>query len=171
VTRLLDKWMESWSSHTAGVLVGLGPDEVRGLNQGARSLLERHGQLEGPSLRAHGRQYRSGDCVVATGGPGSNRRRGAMGRVVEVDLRRARVSVNWDEGSPPEPLAKPDLVRVAPAYAASPNLAARLPGPVLLLGDPVHVPLLRDRVIYRTRAGAGVEPPVRDRSLSPGLGL
>ncbi len=170
-TRLLDAWADAWANHTPAILVGLGADEVRGLNQGARSLLVRDRQLEGPSVSAHERQYRPGDRVVSMGGPGSQRRRGALGRVVGVDLRQTQVSVKWDGGGEPELLGQRRLARVGHAYAATPTLAARLPGPLLLLGDPAHVPMLRDRIVYRTRADGGVEPPVRHRSPSPGLSL
>jgi conjugative relaxase-like TrwC/TraI family protein len=170
-TRLLHAWADARADDGAAVLVGLGPDEVRGLNQGARSLLGRHGHLEGPSLNAHGRQYRSGDRVVSTGGPGSSGRRGALGLVVDVDLRRTRVSVKWDGAREPEPLGPLQLARVGHAYATSPALAARLPGRLLLLGDPASVPMLRHRIVYRTSAPPGVEAPVRHRSASPGLSL
>jgi conjugative relaxase-like TrwC/TraI family protein len=170
-TRLLDNWASTWADHTPAILVGLGADEVRGLNQGARSLLARQGQLDGPSVSAHGRQYRGGDRVVSIGGPGSGRRRGALGQVVSVDVRHGQVSVKWDGGAEPEPLGGRRLARVGHAYAATPALAARLSGPLLLLGDPAHVPMLRDRIVYRTLTAAGAEPPVVRRSPSPGLGL
>jgi len=170
-TRLLDVWAGTWADHAPGILVGLGAEEVRGLNQGARALLDRHERLEGPSVSAQGRQYRAGDRVVSIGGPGSERRRGALGLVVSVDRRQSQVSVRWAGAREPEPLSGRRLARVGHAYAATPALAARLAGPLLLLGDPAHVPMLRDRIVYRTPGAAGMEPPVRDRSASPGLSL
>ncbi len=127
-TRLLETWADSWTDHTPAILVGLGADEARGLNQGARSLLVRHGRLEGAALSAHGRQYGPGDRVVSIGGPGSKQRRGALGQVVGVDLRQAQVSVKWDGGGEPEPLGKYQLARVGHAYAATPALAGSPPG-------------------------------------------
>jgi conjugative relaxase-like TrwC/TraI family protein len=170
-TRLLAAWADARADHDPAILVGLGPEEVGALNQGARSLLGRDGHVDGPSLSAHGRQYRVGDRVVSMGGPGSDRRRGTLGLVADVDLRRKQVTVKWDGDGHPEPLGRRQLARVGHGYAATPALAAHLPGRLFLLGDPASVPMLGDRIVYRTRRAAGVEPPVRDRVPSPGLGL
>jgi hypothetical protein len=173
VARLLETWARGWLDDTPGVLVGLGGDEVRGLNQAARRLLAREGRLQGPVLTAHGRQYRSGDCVVVLRGLGSGQRRGTPGLVAGVDAEKGVVLVRWQDGAKPELLAKQKLAYIGHGYAVSPSLAARRPDPLLLLGDPADVPLLRHRVIYQARTGPGaeVEPMVRTNRAGPGLGL
>jgi conjugative relaxase-like TrwC/TraI family protein len=157
-TQLLETWLAARLDDKPGVLVGLGPDEVRGLNQAARSLLRRHGLLKGPSVRAAGREYRTGDGVVALGGQGSTRRKGTLA---------------WNHVGATEDLRSPQLARVGHAYAATPALATRLPNPVLLLGDAVQVPLLRHRIMCLAQAGPGaqVEGPARQHRPSAGLGL
>jgi hypothetical protein len=171
--RLLETWADGWLNNRRGVLVGLGADEVRGLNAAARSLLARHGRLEGPALTSHGRQYRSGDRVVALGGLGSDHRRGTPGLVTGVDPVRSQVLVRWPGGANPEPLGKQKLAHLGHGYAVTPSLAARLAGPLLLLGDPTDVPPLRHRVIYRAATGpsAEVDPLVRRNRAAPGLSL
>ena len=173
MARLLETWARGWLDDTPGVLVGLGGDEVRGLNQAARRLLAREGRLQGPVLTAHGRQYRSGDCVVVLRGLGSGQRRGTPGLVAGVDAEKGVVLVRWQDGAKPELLAKQKLAYIGHGYAVSPSLAARRPDPLLLLGDPADVPLLRHRVIYQARTGPGaeVEPMVRTNRAGPGLGL
>jgi hypothetical protein len=171
--RLLETWADGWLNDTPGVLVGLGADEVRGLNEAARSVLARHGRLEGPALTSRGRQYRSGDRVVALGSLGSGHRRGTAGLVTGVDPTKAEVFVRWPDRANPEPLGKQKLPYIGHGYAVTPSLAARLAGPILLLGDPTDVPPLRHRIIYRTPPGPGaeVDPQARGNRTAPGLGL
>ena len=172
-TKLVETWLVTRLDQAPGVLVGLGPDEVRGLNRAARSLLRRHGLLKGPSIRAAGREYRTGDGVVALGGPESTRRRGTLGEVAGVNPRSGVVTVVWNKGAGTEELRSAQLARIGHAYAATPSLATRLPNPVLLLGDAVHVPWLRHRIVCLAQAGPGpqVEGPARQHRPSPGIGL
>ncbi len=170
--RLLETWADGWLNNAPGVLVGLGADEVRGLNEAARSVLARHGRLEGPALSSHGRQYRRGDRVVALG-LGSGHRRGTTGLITGVDPARAEVLVRWPDGANTEPLGKQKLECIGHGYAVTPSLATRLAGPLLLLGDPADVPPLRHRIIYRAPKGPGaeVDPLVRGNRAAPGLSL
>jgi hypothetical protein len=171
--RLLETWGDGWLHHRPGVLVGLGPDEVRGLNRAARSILARHGRLEGPTLTSQGRQYRLGDRVVALRSLGSGHRRGTPGLVTGVDPARAEVLVRWTDGTDAERLGKQRLAGIGHGYAVTPSLAARLAGPLLLLGEPDDVPGLRHRIIYRAPTGPGAEadPLLRDNRAAPGLSL
>jgi hypothetical protein len=170
---LIETWADGWLNGRPGVLVGLGADEVRGLNQAARSLLARHGRLGGPVLTSHGRQYRSGDRVVALGKLGAGHRRGTPGLVTGVDPARSEVLVRWPDGPDPEPLGQQKLAHLGHGYAVTPSLAARVAGPLLLLGDPADVPPLRQRIVYRAPTGPGVEvdPLVRANRTAPGLSL
>jgi conjugative relaxase-like TrwC/TraI family protein len=173
VARLLETWAHGWLNDTPGVLVGLGADEVRGLNRAARSLLVQHGHLEGQGFFAHGRDYRSGDRVVALQGLGPGHRRGTTGLVLGVDPRRGEIRVRWNAGARPESLGKRELASIGHGYAVTPSLAARLQGPLLMLGDPADVPVLRHRVICEARSGPGaeVERRIRSHRAAPGLSL
>jgi hypothetical protein len=172
--RLLDSWAQARPSARPPVLVGLGVDEVAGLNQAARSLLAREGLLSGPAVTARGRDFRAGDQVVVLRGLGADQRRGTVGTVTEVDPRRTAATVAWRTQRKPQDLDRTGLTHLGHAYAATPALAAATDAPLLLLGHPVAVPHLRSRVLDFAHA---TPSPGRDdlarqrRHPSPELGL
>jgi conjugative relaxase-like TrwC/TraI family protein len=157
--RLLDSWARGRSSAKPPLLVGLGVDEVAGLNRAARTQLVGEGLLMGPAVTARGREFRAGDLVVVLRSLGSDLRRGTVGSVLEADPRRGAVTVAWRSRRKPQELDRTGLTRVGYGCAATPSLAATVDAPLLLLGDPVAVPYLRARVMEHAHAGPY---PVRD---------
>ncbi len=172
--RLLDSWAQAWPTRRPLLLVGLGVDEVAGLNQAARSLLARDGLITGPKLPVRGRDFLAGDRVVLLRGLGSGQRRGTIGTVTEVDPRGQTATVAWRTQRQAQDLDRTRLARLGHAYAATPTLAAATDAPLLLLGDPVSVPHLRSRVLSYAHA---TRSPIRDdltrhlRQPAPELGL
>lgn len=171
--KLLDSWARERPSAEPPVLVGLGVDEVAGLNRAARNQLVGEGLLTGPAVTARGREFRAGDLVVVLRSLGSDLRRGTVGSVLEVDPRRGAVTVAWRSRRKPQELDRTGLTHVGYGYAATPSLATTVDAPLLLLGDPVAVPYLQARVMQHAQAAPS---PVRDdlarpRRPSPHLGL
>jgi conjugative relaxase-like TrwC/TraI family protein len=150
--------VSEWSRRAGqeATLVGLGPDEVQGLNQTARSILQGKGVLTGPPTIAAGREFKRGDRVESLRGRGSIPARGALGEVTGVADRPPRIAVRWDDGSR-SVVAGAELRYLGYGYAATPALAARGRGPLLLLGPEGAVSSLRGRIVTSLRAGYGPE--------------
>jgi conjugative relaxase-like TrwC/TraI family protein len=143
-------------------LVGLGQDEVQGLNQTARTTLQGQGVLTGPATMAAGREFQRGDRVESLRGTGSIPGRGVLGKVTGVADGPPRITVRWDDGSR-SVVAGVELRYLGYGYAVTPALAARARGPLLLLGPENAVSSLRGRIAGCVRAGAGLELATAER--------
>jgi conjugative relaxase-like TrwC/TraI family protein len=174
VRELIAEWARR--SGPKATLVGLGFDEVEGLNLAARAVRREQGVLGGPAVVAAGRQLQPGDRVTSLRAGRSLPPRGTFGTVADVLGVPCRVGVDWDGGTvssvPPA-----ELKYLGYGYAATPAIAARSRAPLLLLGPESAVPALAGRVIGSGRAGAGLVPgavaPERDIGVRKGsvLGL
>jgi conjugative relaxase-like TrwC/TraI family protein len=164
---LIRSWADMSASGHAPLLVGLGLEEAEALNAAARSVAVVRGHVAGPELTAAGRDYRSGDRVIAL------RRcdgvsRGALGTVKDLDARRKALRVAWDHEAH---RSKPSLLEGGAAsslghgYATTARLAVRTGAPLLLLGPPEALGRGQARVVDSAMA-----PPILDRVM-PGRRL
>lgn len=143
--QLIDRWAgAAGAGHDLPLMVGLGLPEVIALNEAGRRHLLSSGAIGGPSLQAWGRSFQAGDRVLAFGRSLNGIRPGMPGTVRSVDAEKRIVSIDWPTGGldmKPQMLAK-----VGHAYAATPRLAARMQGPVFVLGRAEGLGLERARV-------------------------
>jgi conjugative relaxase-like TrwC/TraI family protein len=154
---LLARWA-SGSRQPATALVGMGYPEVDGLNQAARGLLARRGELSGPGLTCGGRVFQAGDRVISLRRLSGDLPPGSPLEVVAVDPRRSTLTVSW-QGTQVE-VDRRAASHLGYRYAVTPALAARLAAPLLVLGPPSALGRHQDRVM----AAAIVAP-------APELGL
>ena len=150
--QLLASWAASPPGSTPPRLVGLGFAEVDALNQAARAALVDAGEIQGSALSCAGKVLQAGDRVVALRRLSSGLPSGSDLRVVEVDERRSRIRVSGEAGR--WTLERPEAAHLGYGYAVTPVLAARAPGPLLLLGPRHALGPHRDRVV----AAAMVSP-------------
>lgn len=131
--QLIHRWAgAAGAERDLPLMVGLGLPEVIALNEAGRRHLLSNGTIGGPSLQAWGRSFQAGDRVLAFGVSGNGIRPGMPGTVRSVDAAKRTVTIDWPTGGldmKPQMLAK-----VGHAYAATPRLAARMQGPVFVLG-------------------------------------
>jgi conjugative relaxase-like TrwC/TraI family protein len=158
---LLSRWLDAQSAGSTPVLVGLGLAEVQGLNAAARTMLTRNGAIEGPSIVARGRPFQAGDAVIALRRLGSDAPFAGRGTVAGVDPDRRRAAVAWNGTL--TWLTPTDLAHVGHGYAVTPAVAARVGGPLMVLGRAEDLGRDRARVVVAARAAPSIE---RD-----GLGL
>jgi hypothetical protein len=163
---LLRAWAERYRSTASPVLVGLGVDEVRYLNEAARDLKGRRDEIGGPVLTAKGRDFQTGDRVVVLNGVGAGLPRGSMGTIRDIDEPARRAAVSWDGERAARLMDRSALTHVGHAYAATPALAQRMQAPVLLLGPPEAAPAIRQRVVLSVTA-----PPYRSLARQKALDL
>jgi hypothetical protein len=169
--RLLAEWTRDHTnpgrSSDPPLLVGLGPAEAEGLNRAVRAWLADRGELAGPGVDVGGRAMQAGERVVALRRLGPDVPAGTLGRVDAIDPATRSVAVRW-------PAATGRLrgragAQIGYGYAVTAPLAARMEGPVLLLGAPADVPRLRSRVL--TAAVAGPTPTRSAERTRPTVGL
>jgi len=164
--RLVAGWADAWSGDPPAVLVGLGYAETDGLNQAARSVLARQGQITGPALTCRGRVLQAGDRVLALRRLAPDLPVGTTLEVADVDPGRARVVVRW--GQQTATLARSEAAHLGYAYAVTPAMAARTAGRLMVLGPPDALGQHRARVV----AAAMVVPDRRaGRGLDRGAGI
>jgi conjugative relaxase-like TrwC/TraI family protein len=147
---LLARWAEVWSAPVPPVLVGLGPPEVDGLNQGARAILAANGRIGGPAIRCRGRPIQEGDRLLALRRTAAVIAPGTVLTVRGVDARRNRLHLQW--GRERAVLDPRDAGALGYAYAASPAVASRLANPLLVLGAGDTLGRLRERVVMQCAA-------------------
>jgi conjugative relaxase-like TrwC/TraI family protein len=151
--QLLASWAALWPGSTPPRLVALGFAEVDALNQAARAALVDAGEIQGSALPCGGKMLQAGDRVVALRRLASGLPSGSDLRVTEVDERRSRIRVGGEAGR--WTLDRPEAAHLGYGYAVTPALAARSPGPLLLLGPRHALGPHRDRVV----AAAMSRPP------------
>jgi hypothetical protein len=177
VGHLLAAWADAWATNRPAVLVGLGWAESDGLNQAARTLLVRRGEVGGPSVASGSRQFQTGDRVVALRRLSHEVRGGTFLSVLDVDARRSRATVGW--GGRTAILDRPALAHMGYAYAATPALAAHSAGSLMVLGPPDAMGRHQARVVaaalvavppstWRTRAAERTRN--QDRGLAREMG-
>jgi conjugative relaxase-like TrwC/TraI family protein len=114
-------WYVAWTRGEADPMIA-GPNSTRReLNQRARRLLAAEGHLTGPTLTAAGREYRTGDLVVARRNdrslhaPGSRAfvKNGSAGRINSVDVEAGDVVVDFE---------KEGRIRIPATYLAEGHL-------------------------------------------------
>jgi conjugative relaxase-like TrwC/TraI family protein len=182
VHHLLAGWADGWSPDARAVLVGLGYAEVDGLNQAARAVLARRGEIAGPGLSCRGRVIQAGDRMLTLRRAAPDLPGGTAVDVAEVDPDRARVTVRW--GRRNAVLDRGDSAHLGYAYAVTPAWAARTPGRFMVLGPPDAVGPHRGRVAMaavvapvrevgrqRDRPAPAVAPRWPERDRGPGIGL
>lgn len=150
------------------LLVGLGLDELAGLNQAAMAL--RGGGPSGP----YG--VRDGDRVVVLKGRPGLPPFGTFGTVVEAstDLApatrksgRGPLVVAWSDGTMSATRDRWTADAVGPGYAVMPTIAARSTGPLMVLGPAESLSRGRDRVV----ADVALAASARERDRAAGRGL
>jgi conjugative relaxase-like TrwC/TraI family protein len=158
---LMSRWAEGLEAgrREESIMVGLGQPEALALNGAARRHLRATGRLNGPSIEAWGREFQAGDRVVAIRGAGAGLPCGTVGTVVDVDPKKRSVMITWPDRA--TPMKREQLATIGHAYAATPRLANRMNGPVLVLGRADGLGLERSRVaaeISVQRHGAEHQP-------------
>lgn len=170
--------MRAWRQEPPGersLLVGLGVDEVIGLNRAARLALDTGRRDVGPLPVDTGRRdsgpepgagaglragpgpegFRAGDRVVLLRGGTDHVPYGSFGTLEQSG--RAPV-VRWDSGAATDPRRLPARA-LGLGWAVTEFVAARRDGPVLLLGPPRAARGLTHRLAWSHEAGP--EPPSR----------
>ncbi len=105
LNQAVDAWyrdVEEIGDPAQVLLIGHRNTTVDELNQRARGLVAEAGLLEGPALRAHGREFQSGDRVVCL----KNRSRlgvlnGDLATITGIDTDRRTVTIQLDRTSQP----------------------------------------------------------------------
>ena len=158
---VLDRWRRA-SGPEGSLLVGLGLDEVIGLNRAARRLA---GTAAGPD-RDPQRQGRPaaplgpGDRVVVLHRRGGPAPYGSFG---EIRPGPAGPVVHWDGGLlPPAPLDSRLRRGLRPGWAVTPFLAGRSGRPLAVLGPATAAGVTRDRIL------ASIDRPATDVARSLG---
>lgn len=158
--------LTQWTDRGRGaLLVGLGLDEVLGLNAAAAHLAGREGtRIRAPGHQAPGRLgYGTGDRVVVLRAGERRPPFATFGSIASMDLSGARVDIRWDGADRPERYGREVLAGLGPGWAATPSLAARAGRPVMLLGPEEATPRLRSLVQAAT--GPGRLGPEHDRQI------
>ncbi len=167
VHALLSAWVEARVEREPPLLVGLGFAEVDGLNQAARTMLTRRGQLDGPVLVNGGRPFQAGDQALALRRLAPTLPPGSLLSVVEVDPQRGVAAVTGPDRRT-HILERAAMAHVGHGYAVTPALAARAVEPLLVLGPADAMGPERGRVLAAT-LGRGEVGRNRDQAI--GLGL
>jgi conjugative relaxase-like TrwC/TraI family protein len=174
-SRLLVAWKELWSAKTDAVLVGLGQAEIDRLNQAAREVLVRRGEVSGPALSCGRRVFQPGDRVLALRRLLPDLPGGTVLQVLAVDARRTELTVAWDGHR--AQVHRQNAAHLGYAYAVTPAYVGHTRGPLLMLGPPEALGRHRSRVAAAAMVAPGRLPPTRsrgrewDRGASIGLGV
>lgn len=123
------------------LLVGLGLEEVRGLNRAAREL-EAGGRQ--PAVELAG--FATGDRVVVLRAGEHRPPYATFGRICGIADRGREVSIRWDGESRPSAYGPEVLAGLGPGWASTPRLASRAGRPVMLLGPVEAAPRIRGLV-------------------------
>ncbi len=158
---LVARWAVEWSRQNPALLVGLGFSETDALNQAARSVRVRRGEIGGPALACGGRVLQTGDRVLPLRRLDGELARASALTVVEVDPARSEVTVSV--GRRTRTLGRREAAHLGYGYAVTPALLPLSNGPVLLLGPSDGIAGSRDRTLV-TSAVVVPEPPTRDPS-------
>jgi hypothetical protein len=175
VGQLLTGWADAWTGANRALLVGLGYAETDGLNQAARTVLSRRGGIGGPGLAVGSRLFQAGDRVLALRRVATDLPAGTFLEVLTVDPRRGTARVAREGGR--YTLERAALAHVGYGYAATPAIASRGTGPLMILGPPDVVGPHRARVVAaalvtptrgvaRERAFEEVRQPDRNTGLA-----
>jgi hypothetical protein len=136
VHKALRRWLDARASGAPAILVGLGVEEVRGLNLAARSLLM--GGRPGVA------DWVPGERVTVLRGRAGPPGYGTFGSIVDLDGMRPRI--RWDGEASPTSYAPEVFQQLGYGYAATVPVAARSGRPVVLLGPAGAAPALEARV-------------------------
>ena len=135
-------------------MVGLGLEEVRGLN--AAVVGDRPDRGAG--------RYLPDDRVVVLRGAAGLPAAGTLGTVLEAGPDRSgSLTIGWSGHRRSILTAGADLARIGFGYAVTPALAARSSEPLFVLGPAAATGRARERVV--AEVGRPAEPPQRDRVL------
>jgi hypothetical protein len=158
---LVARWAVEWSTQNPALLVGLGFAETDALNQAARSIRVRRGEIGGPALACGGKVFQAGDRVLPLRRLDGELARASALTVVDVDPARSEVTVTV--GRRTRTLGRGEAAHLGYGYAVTPALLPLSNGPVLLLGPPDGIAGSRHRMVV-TSAVVVPEPPPRDRA-------
>lgn len=138
------------------VLVGLGPEEVHGLNRAAVG--------EDRPERGPGR-YRAGDRIVVVHRVAGLPPAGTLGTVAEApaDGPGGQLMIAWADGGHSAVASGRDLARLGFGYAVTPRLAAGVDRPLMVLGPAAAIARGRERVVDEVVQAR--QPSGRDRAL------
>jgi conjugative relaxase-like TrwC/TraI family protein len=175
VGQLLTGWADAWTGANRALLVGLGYAEADGLNQAARTVLLRRGCIGGPGLAVGSRLFQAGDQVLALRRLAADLPAGTFLDVLDVDPRRGTARVAREGRG--HSLERAAVAHLGYGYAATPGIASRGTGPLMILGPPDVKGLHRTRVVAaalvtptrgvaRERAFEEVREPDRDAGLA-----
>jgi conjugative relaxase-like TrwC/TraI family protein len=145
VSHLLTGWADAWTGGNRALLVGMGYAESDGLNQAARTVLLRRGCIGGPGLASGSSLFQAGDRVLALRRLAPDIPGGTFLQVLAVDPRRGVATVG--RGGRFDTLDRAALAHVGYGYAATPAVASRSTGPLMVLGPPDAVGPHRVRVV------------------------
>jgi conjugative relaxase-like TrwC/TraI family protein len=164
---LVARWADAWTPREPAVLVGLGYAETDALNQAARCVRVRRGEISGPALSCGGRVLQAGDRVLPLRRISGEFSRAEALTVVDVDPARSLVSVT--AGRRTTTLRREEATHLGYGYAVTPGLLTEGMGRVLLLGPPDTLGPLRDRVFVSASVVPHPAPQDLSRALRPGF--
>jgi conjugative relaxase-like TrwC/TraI family protein len=145
VGHLLTTWADAWTGGDRVLLVGMGYAESDGLNQAARTVLLRRGCINGPGLPSGSRLFQAGDQVLTLRRLAPDLPGGTFLSVVAVDPRLGTALVA--RGSRLDTLDRTAVAHLGYGYAATPAIASRCNGPLMVLGPPDGMGAHRARVV------------------------
>ncbi|HWE55665.1 MAG TPA: MobF family relaxase [Acidimicrobiales bacterium] len=147
--RLLGQWQNA-TGPDRPLLVGLGVEEVRGLN---RAVVGDRARVEGAD------RFASGDRVMMLKGRAGLANYGHFGTVLDVSSR-GMVDFQWDDGSRTGTADRRALAAVGFGYAVGARRAEQLTGPLMVLGPAAAVGPARDRVVGQVALDRAVGRPL-----------
>lgn len=152
-------WLEAGER---AVLVGLGIEEVRGLNVSALSLAA----SAGPSIENHWGTLRAGERAVVLRTGVERPPYGTFGTVEVVDTRKQWASVVWDGAPGTWQCDRKVLSGVGPGYAVTARLASICRYGAIILGPAESAPGIdRSRILW----SAPLRPDTEARRLAVGM--
>jgi hypothetical protein len=163
---LVASWANAWSGDERALLVGLGYAECDALNQAARAVLVRRGDIGGPRLSCGRSVIQAGDHVLALRRLPPAIPPGASLPVLAVDARRCEATVRWEGRG--VTLDRVALTHVGYGYAVTAALAARTAQPLMVLGPPSALGSQRGRVVTASQV-APLRAETRVRTPRPTL--
>jgi conjugative relaxase-like TrwC/TraI family protein len=177
VAHLLTGWADAWTGANRALLVGLGYAEADGLNQAARTVLLRRGCIGGPGLAFGSHLFQAGDQALALRRLAADLPAGTFLEVLAVDPRRGTARVA--QAGRRHTLDRAAMAHLGYGYAATPAVASRSTGPLIVLGPLDAVGPHRARVaaaalvaptrgVARERAFEKTREPDRSTSLTIG---
>ena len=166
VAHLLGVW-EHAAPHRPPLLVGAGPPEVAMLNGAVRTRLAEQGAIGGEAMMAGGREFASGDRIIAVrANQGRRVPAASLGTVTGVESGGRAMTVAWDGRDGRMRIERGQAGFVGYGWATTPALAATAGQPVAVLGAPTRAGPERSLVVASTAvAPVGPRAPQRHPTL------